>query len=345
MRVNFILPGLGDSGGMRVVEEYARLMNENGVDVKIYCSLIADNLHRYSSETKNIIHQAYCTVKTILTRKSKNNVVWVPLIKGKYIRAADHTIATMWSTAYNVAKLPTRCGKKWYFVQGFEIWDNEKLGLNSYQLPLNKIVVSTWINEQLKKNLGIGPFPVVYNGINRAVFKPGDNKERKQHLTVLMLNHDNPVKGIDLGLKVLERIKKKYPLTKFVMFGMRDRNNLPTWIEYYQDPDQSTLIQLYQNTDIFIFPSLQDGWGLTPVEAMACGCAVVGTNTGFTLDIGKHRENMMISEPGDIERMTNNVINLIEDVELLDAIRDNAVRTTEQLDWGNSARMLTKLLK
>ncbi|MFK5655762.1 hypothetical protein ACIA4K_04010 [Lactobacillus delbrueckii subsp. bulgaricus] len=50
MRVNFILPGLGDSGGIQVVKKYAELFREKGIDVVIYSSVIADDLHRYQKE-------------------------------------------------------------------------------------------------------------------------------------------------------------------------------------------------------------------------------------------------------------------------------------------------------
>ena len=349
MKVNFILPGLGESGGIQVVRQYAQLMNKRGIDTVIYSSLLANNLYRYSSNTKNKIHQAYCTIKTIKEKKHKEEVVWVPTINGKYIREADHTIATMWATAFEVAKLPAKCGKKWYFIQGFEIWDNKKLGLESYKLPLNKIVISTWINNQLKKNLGIGPFPIVYNGLDIDLFKPHGRTSLNKNIseeskTILMMNHDNPVKGVDDGLKVLQRVRQQYSNTRFIMFGLRDNGNLPGYIEHYQDPSKEKLVELYQQSDIFLFPSHSDGWGLTPIEAMACGCAVVGTNTGFVLDLGEHGKNMMISEPGDLDSMYINVKALLDDSSLLNHLKKNGRTTVEKLSWISSTRNLIDVL-
>jgi hypothetical protein len=61
MRVNFIIPGLGDSGGIQVVKKYAELFRERGIDVVIYSSVIADDLHRYpirykEQSTSNLLH-------------------------------------------------------------------------------------------------------------------------------------------------------------------------------------------------------------------------------------------------------------------------------------------------
>ena len=173
MKINFIMPGLGDSGGIKVIRNYAAMMNAAGEDVIIYCPIKAYNLHRYESSIKNIMHQIYCTVKTILSviTKAKEEVKWIWSVNSDNIRSADATIATMWATAYDVARLHDKCGKKFYFVQDFEVWDNKEAGINSYKLPLKKIVVSSWINQQLKRELDIGPFPVAINGINTSIIQ------------------------------------------------------------------------------------------------------------------------------------------------------------------------------
>lgn len=349
MRVNFVLPGLGDSGGIKVVRKYVELMKERDVDVCIYCSLLADNLHRYSSDFLNFVHQVYCTIKLFckaINSKDKE-IRWVFRISDKYIREADVTVATLWTTAYQVNSLSDKCGRKYYFIQGYEVWDDEKLGKESYLLPLKKIVISGWLNKQLEDNLNIGPFPVVYNGLETKVFKNAKKiyNENKETITCLMLNHTMKEKGVPYGLKAYEIVKEKYPNCKLKMFGMCPKGDLPEYIEYFQNPTKDVLINLYSTADIFIFPSIEEGWGLTPLEAMACKCAVVGSETGFVLDLGKHRENMMISEPKDSEGMAQNIIELIENRELLREISENGYNISLKLDWEKSLDVFIKLLE
>src|SRR5699024_8934033 len=117
-------------------------------------------------------------------------------------------------------------------------------------------------------------------------------------------------------LHVLERIRNNYPNVIIKMFGMCDSTNLPTFIKYYRNPDKKTLDELYNECDIFIFPSLEEGWGLTPIEAMVHMSVVAGNNTGFVLDLGKNNINMLISNPGDTNSLYNNVKQLVVDSEL-----------------------------
>lgn len=335
IKINIIMPGLGDSGGIKVIQRYAEMMSASGEDVCVYCPIKAYNLHRYKSEIKNKIHQIYCTVKTLITclKKEKKNVKWVWRINNKSIRDSDASIATMWATAFDVDELSKDKGKKFYFIQDFEIWDNRELALKSYKLPLEKIVISTWINVQLKNEMGIGPFPIVINGLDTNLFKDYGTRNDDE-LNFMMLNHYQKKKGVAQGLEVFNRIRKEYPKAKLIMFGMCDNSNLPSDVEYHQNPTRKELVELYNRAHFYIFPSLDEGWGLTPVEAMACGCVVVGSNTGFVLDIGRNKENMMISEPGDIEGMVNNIKEVLNNIDKRRSIKSHAQDTVKSLNWN-----------
>ena len=78
---------------------------------------------------------------------------------------------------------------------------------------------------------------------------------------------------------------------------------------------------------------------------MACGCIVIGTKTGFVLDIGKHGENMMISEPGNVDEMVNNSIIVMEDDELKRRIYRGIRDTVQSLSWEYSFNKLVEILE
>mgnify|MGYP002577340815 CR=1 FL=1 len=346
MKINIIVPAIGVSGGIDVIYKYVDLLQKNGHDVCVYKSLQANNMYRYSSKFKNTVHQVYCTVKTFFEKeKYKHNVdcfVWK--ISNNSIRDADVTIATAWPTAFEVNKLAEPKGKKFYFIQDYEIWDNAEIGKKSYQLPLNKIVISTWINNCLQRDLKIGPFPIVYNGLDVDIYHSTMQKRDRNGFLFLMLNHKLSKKGVSNGLAVFEAVKEKHPDAKLQMFGMCDGENLPEYVEYFQNPSKEKIIELYSQSDIFIFPSIEEGWGLTPLEAMACGCVVVGTRTGFVLDLGIHRENMMISEPGDVNGMVVNIESVLSNPVLIKKIKEKSIETVKHLDWGKSTDKLVSIL-
>lgn len=346
MRVNFILPGLGDSGGIQVVKKYAELFRERGIDVVIYSSIIADNLHRYPVEIKNKVHQVYCTCKTLKVKKSnaKPYIQWIPTISDKYIRSADATIATTWVSAYKVAKLNQKCGKKFYFIQDYEIWDNKELGEQSYKLPLHHIVIAKWIDKILTEQLGCEPADIVYNGIDTDFFHSAPKKEDHEKIRCLMLYHTLPKKGVDDGVEAFKKAKMQYPNLSLSMFGMYKKPEIECLDHYYQNPKREELRNLYQQADLFIFPSREEGWGLTPLEAMACGCPVVGTNVGCMTELGVDGKNALLSEPYDVNNLAKNIKKVIEDDELRKTLSENGARTVAGLSWEKSADNFINIL-
>lgn len=347
MKINFVLPSMGNSGGIDVVYKYADLLTKDGHDVTVYKELAASNMHRYKNPIKNKVHQIYCTIKGIIAKKQAANPLdkFVFYLNNRSVQDADVIIATAWPTAYKINMLADSKGKKFYFIQDYEIWDNDNIAKETYKLPLNKIVISTWINKRIKQDLDIGPFPILYNGIDTSVYHNNHSQKNNAEVNFLMLNHTLPKKGVGNGLEAYEKISEKYSNCKLRMFGMCDRSNLPSYVEYYQNPSKEKIVELYSTSDIFIFPSVEEGWGLAPLEAMACGCAVVGTQTGFVLDLGCHEENIMISAPGNVNEMVDNIIKLIEKRELCDQLKKEAINTAKSLVWNNSAIKLVALLK
>lgn len=336
MKINFILPGIGKTGGTAVVNRYASMLKDDGFDVEIYAPIISYNLHRKNNALIDFLYQLYGTLKTFLEKRNYP-YHWVFRIKDKYIRDADITLATAWPTAYDVNELREECGGKIYFVQDYEVWDNYELGQKSYLLPLRKIVISSWINEQLKKDLDIGPFEICLNGIDTDFYSCDGLKDEKKGITLLMLNHKLVKKGVRDGLEACKRVKEKMPKVKVIMFGMLSEKNLPDFVdEYYRDPSKEKIRELYCKADVFVFPSLSEGWGLTPIEAMACGCAVVGYNTGFVLDIGNHMENMVVCESGNVDSLTAGVLDLCEDAVLRKKLGKSGRETVEKLDWDSA---------
>lgn len=348
MMINIVLPVLAKSGGADVVYKYTELLAEKGHDVIVYRPIWSFNYQRYSRKIVNRIHQLYCTLKNLtkIRHIEHKEDKFVPLISDRFIRNADVVIATSWPTSFSVNKLSGCKGKKVYFIQDFEIWDNEEYGLKSYELPLNKIVISTWINHQLKERLGIGPFPVIYNGMDTEKFTNPNKvyRQKGEAMHCLMLNHLLSKKGVDDGIKAFEIAKKEYPNMTLESFGLCDNGNLPDYVKYTQDPTQDELVEIYCHSDIFIFPSKTEGWGLTPLEAMACQCAVVGTRTGFVLDLGQHGVNMMISEPGDVEDLARNIVHLAKDRGLLKRISEQGRELTKKLSWQISYNKFVDIL-
>lgn len=345
MKINIILPEFGLSGGVMVALRYAIALEQFGHDVKCYAKRTPYRFPVSFKNTAHIFHRLVSNydVRIALKRCGKFKYEVPFFINDNTIRDADVVIATAWCTAFDVNKLSESKGRKYYFIQDHEIWDNKEKGIQSYKLPLKHVAIAKWIDDLLVKEYGCEPGVIVHNGVDLSSFKQ-DISKRNENVTISMMYHLLAKKGIPDGLKVLEDVHKQYPEIKMIMFGKPEFAEKPIFIEYHRDPEPSQLVSIYQQTDIFLFPAREEGWGLTIIEAMACGCAVAGTNAGALLEIGADGENALISEPIQPDRLRDNVLRLIQDKELRNKIAENALKTAQELDWEKSYHNFEKAL-
>ena len=149
LKINFLIPFKSLTGGIKVVFEYANHLKNLGHSVTVTYPLIPYYFGEKAFNLKDRWWQFRGTLANIILG---NKVKWfdlkvdlkrVPWITKHFTSQSDIVIATAWPTASSLAKLPEQAGRKFYFVQGYEIWDGNKLRVEkSYELPLRKSMLS-----------------------------------------------------------------------------------------------------------------------------------------------------------------------------------------------------------
>lgn len=353
MKINVIIPGVSLTGGLRVIFKYGELMSENN-DVVFYSPIIPFDVHK-SCFFVNKLRVVWNFIKNIIVfgiRKEHLHTSYnvdvkiVPIVSNCFIRNADITIATAWPTACSVNKLNENRGKKVYFIQDYEIWNNKELCEKTYFYDFTKIVISKQIADRITLLTSKNDCYLLYDGIDLKDYKCEKKiyKDDYTSSTFLMLFHHLPKKGVKNGVEVFRRVKTIYPNIKLIMFGMDEDPNFDFEYTYYQNPDRNLLRQLYESADIFIFPSIEEGWGLTPIEAMSAKCVVVGTNVGCLYDF-KGEDIAKVSEPNDIDAMFENVIGLINHPGEIKCLAERAFSFVKRFSWKESGNRFEEILK
>jgi glycosyltransferase involved in cell wall biosynthesis len=78
---------------------------------------------------------------------------------------------------------------------------------------------------------------------------------------------------------------------------------------------QSDLTSLFAKWDMFVLPSLEEGFGIALVEAMAAGLPVIGTTVGGILEIVEHGKTGLLVTPGDPHALADQIATLLRDTE------------------------------
>jgi glycosyltransferase involved in cell wall biosynthesis len=99
-------------------------------------------------------------------------------------------------------------------------------------------------------------------------------------------------------------------------------------------PDEQ-LPDLYRAADVFVYPSLHEGFGLPPIEAMACGCPVITSTRGALAEV--IGEAAVIIEPEDVHSMANQ-LRLVAGVEgVRNRLRTVGLEHARNFDWRRTA--------
>jgi glycosyltransferase involved in cell wall biosynthesis len=351
LRISFIIPFTGMSGGIAVVLEYYRQLTALGHEVNIYYPILPYSgfLHdrplwkRFPARMKQFLRNLVNMRRVIPLFSEDIPVKPVFSINNFSVPDADAVVATAWPTAYDVAKLPPKKGRKFYFVQHYEIWSGkaEKVD-NSYRLPLSIITIAPWLTDLMKSKFNRSDVTEIHNGIRLDKFYPPPAKDLGRP-SVLIMSHDLEWKGTKDAIEALITVKKRHPQLKITMFGMYDKPSAPFDFEYHKDPSYKKLLSLYQEAAIFISPSHKEGWHLPPMEAMACKCAVVATDVGCIPTLNNGR-NLILAEIKNPASIADAVVKLLDDKELAEKIADEGLKRILEQDWPKSARRLQDCL-
>lgn len=99
------------------------------------------------------------------------------------------------------------------------------------------------------------------------------------------------------------------------------------------------LSKAYASADAFIFPSVTETLGLVILEAMASGLPVIAAESGPTMEQVQHMKNGVIFQNGDLQSMLN-AIKVLDNKELLQAMKRNARQEAEKYSWDNASKQL-----
>ncbi|MGI9553400.1 MAG: glycosyltransferase, partial [Thermodesulfobacteriota bacterium] len=95
---------------------------------------------------------------------------------------------------------------------------------------------------------------------------------------------------------------------------------------------------LYNAGDVFVFPSIKEGWGLVVLEAMASRLPVVASDIKPLKEFLEDGMNSLLVSPLDFNSLAQSIIRIMEDDELNKTLRAGGIKTASKYSWENAAR-------
>ncbi len=188
---------------------------------------------------------------------------------------------------------------------------------------------------------GISPEKLIVNnyGVDLSRFKPIDTKTNRDKPRILFVGQVGVRKGIPNLLNAFSKLKDKAelhlvgPIEPGFSSYLRDAATDGVTIKGSVSGD--SLPEIYGNADIFCLPSLEEGFPLVNLQALASGCPVITTEAAGAADIIRDGTNGLTVANDSTEQLTDALEKLIEDVALRQEMSEAApLSVLDGFTWG-----------
>ncbi len=245
--------------------------------------------------------------------------------------------------------------KKWTFEMSFitpddkYLRESKKLVDDTYMMPnLKKITIASWLKDLLEIKFNQEVHGMITNGVNFEEFYCEEIlrkwEEKQKTITILAsLKGGSLLKGDFDLMESLEIVNNKHPETKIILCGSKGNIRIPEWIQFVDTLLGEELRQLYCSAQIFVSASRLEGCQLPPMEAMACGCAVVATNVGGIPDYAIDGKTILCTPSKNPEILSQKIIQLIENEGLRRTIAENGYNHIKQFNWDKATQEIENI--
>lgn len=240
----------------------------------------------------------------------------------------------------------------------------QKIKWKIIHLPVKKMIcVSNGIKKYITNNLGQNRSStvVIYATTDTNHYIPRNGflfaKKRlkyQQQIKLTFLGRLVKEKGIENLIIAVESLIIRYPNIRVKIVG--DGNLKSFLLDLISERGlekvaslpgrQQNILEILQDTDIYVHPTYTEGCGRSILEAMSCGVPIVASRIGGIKETVRNNVDGILVPPGSPEKIEKAVVKLIEDEEFYNRARVNARRrVTKMFDAKNSINKEMKLYR
>lgn len=217
----------------------------------------------------------------------------------------------------------------------------------------NFAVISGSTREDLiKRGIPADQVEVVLCGLDHARYRLLENVERYKTPTVVHFGRVRKYKAVDVVIKAFAKIKETLADARLVIIGdgpeltnlkrLAQRLGLDREVEFTGRLETEKMVDVLNRCHLFMNASPKEGWGLTVLEANACGVPVVGSNRPGLRDSILDNKTGFLVEYGDVDAFARKGLELLRDGDLWARMSSAALEWARSMTWERTADEMEK---
>lgn len=205
--------------------------------------------------------------------------------------------------------------------------------------------------EMEKWGVGKAGIWVVHPGVDLDLLEPG---EKYQHPVVLYLGRLKAYKAIDVLIRAFWYVAAQVNQAKLIIAGegeergalqkLTDELGLAGRVIFTGKVSEDEKLELLQKAWVFCNPSMIEGWGITSIEANACGVPVVASNVPGLRESVQNPHTGFLVEYGNAEKFAEKIHTILADPKLREFMSHESLDWAKNFSWQKSAQKSLEVL-
>jgi len=242
--------------------------------------------------------------------------------------------------------------------RGSDVYQLNRFGRIRSKLILKNADAILALTENMRitlKNICNTEIYIVPNGIDLEEYNGGtlfpDRKTGTKN--ILFVGTLRLVKGVQYLITSMKKIHEEMPDARLILVGDGEERErlaalslqlgIQKHVQFIGIVPQEKVKTFMQQADVFVLPSLSEGFPNVIIEAMACGLPIIASRVGGIPDILTNDTNGYLVEAKDTHDMANKIILLLSDDALRKKISDNNRLLVKKYAWENVIFKLEKI--
>ncbi|NIM52059.1 MAG: glycosyltransferase [Gemmatimonadales bacterium] len=229
------------------------------------------------------------------------------------------------------------------------VWLAEKLIPYVYRRAVFHAISDSTRDDLVHRGVDPGAVRVIYPGVDAEWYHPHPHGGRAPTPTFLYVGRLKRYKGVDTALRAAAAARQRRPDLRLEIVGAGDdRRRLEQlaaglglgdavrFLGFVSEEDKRDLLRHAWGV---VFPSAKEGWGISNVEAAACGTPAIASDSPGLRESVQHGETGILVPHDDSDALASALLRLSSDVGLVETLGRAARRFAETLSWERAAEL------
>jgi len=235
-------------------------------------------------------------------------------------------------------------------IKGLYVLVAEHLVNNVYKSTPFAVVSQSTLDEFLRRGFPRENFSIITNAIDHSEFPFHHVEKTSNEFRIAYFGRLKKYKRVEHLLYAFQLFSKQYPNSSLEIIGTGDNeHNLKKLAKklgiegktkfygYISDEEKK---QVLMEVDVVVNTSQKEGWGITNIEANACGTPVISANVPGLRDSVKNYQSGLLYEFGNITDLKNKLVELLTNPQLKAQLQNGAIEWAKTFNWDISARQM-----